>query len=121
MKSGGAGGKHGSVTALERIAQASYIGVQLFEHRAAEHCLAIPEATALLGTLNFAHLPSHAFLFALSPSPSVHGNGDISLSPGSSLLFSDLKAALPQVKEAMKLFGKRKRKSEPQLDTDEEA
>lgn len=121
VKSGGASGKHGSVTTLEKIAQASYIAVQLFEHRAAEHFIAIPEATALLGTLNFSHLPSHAFLFALSPPPSVHSNGDLRLSPESSSLFKDLQAALPCVKEAMKLFGKRKRQPEPQLDTDEEA
>lgn len=53
VKSAGAGGKHGSVTAVERITQASYIVVQLLEHRAAELFLAIPEATALLRTLHW--------------------------------------------------------------------
>lgn len=122
VKSGGAGGKHGSVKAVERIAQASYIAVQLFEHSSAEHFLAIPGPTALLGTLHFAHLPSHAFLFALSPPPFIHANGDLKLSPGSSLLFRDLKAALPQVKDAMRLFGKPKPKPKPghQSDTDED-
>ncbi|KZP30693.1 hypothetical protein FIBSPDRAFT_883831 [Athelia psychrophila] len=111
-----------SVMAVERITQASYIAVQLFEHSSAEHFLAIPGPTALLGTLHFAHLPSHTFLFALSPPPFVQGNGDLKLSPGSSLLFRDLKAAPPQVKDAMKLFGKPKPKPKPghQPDTDED-
>lgn len=116
VKSAGANGKHGSVAEVQRIAQASYIACQVFEHKTADQFLAIPEATSLLGTAQFAHLPSHAFLYALSPSPSVQGNGDLTLSPGSSMLFRTLNAALAQVQLAMKLFGKRNAKADTQLD-----
>lgn len=71
--------------------------------------------------MQFAHLPSHAFLYALSPPPSVHGNGDLTLSAGSSVLFRRLNTALAQVQQAMKLFTKRNGKGAAQLDVDEEA
>lgn len=122
VKGPGAGGKHGSVPEIQKVVQASYISVQLFEHRTAEHFRAIPEATALLGSLQFAHLPSRAFLYALSPPPTVHGDGALSLSTDSDAcsLFKDLKMALPALNYAMKIFAqRRKRKIEPQSDTDE--
>lgn len=109
-KGGGARGKHGSVVQISNISEASYIAVQLFEcHTFTGQFCAIPEATALLGTFQFALLPPRAFLYVFSQLelPSIVGDGKLLLSDHSYSLFGQLKRGLPQLQQAMKRFAKR--------------
>ncbi|CAK5278486.1 unnamed protein product [Mycena citricolor] len=65
-KGGGQYGKHDAVTDSSSISALSKVSVQLFEQIHGAHFRSIPTATASLQTLQFAHLPSIAFLCVIS-------------------------------------------------------
>jgi hypothetical protein len=64
-KGGGKHGKHEGITESTTITAISYASVQVYEHFHGAHFHDIPEATALLRTRQFAHIPSHSCAYSL--------------------------------------------------------
>ena len=108
-KTGGTNGKHAAKPAVESIAAASYIDVQIYEHIMASQFWTIPEATSLLQTVQYAKIRSHKFLCIIQGMPNI-SDSDVSLSGIDTKLFDTLRAEQAKIKKAMELFGKRKPK-----------
>lgn len=105
-KTGGKYGKHGSVTVSSNVSAISYTGVQVFEHSYALQFRAVPQATVVLQTKQFAHLGSISFLSLLSSIPKVTGVC-LEVSQEDGTRFKDLLAGQGSLFKAMRLFRKR--------------
>ncbi|KAJ7092782.1 hypothetical protein B0H15DRAFT_947610 [Mycena belliarum] len=92
-KNGGKAGAHAWVPECDTIGSLSYMVVQLFQHSYRRQFKFTDRNYAALGTLRFAHLPSHSFL-ALLPQDESENVQDfrdhLEVGPRSQLIFDEL-------------------------------
>ncbi|CAK5270401.1 unnamed protein product [Mycena citricolor] len=117
-KGGGKFGKHDAVTDSSNISALSKISVQLFEHIHGSHFRAIPAATAVLQTSQFAHLPPIAFLCVIS-APQTTPTGLV-LAESEVQRFKNLAQGHNRFAAALKNFNKRGKRTAGESE-DEEA
>jgi hypothetical protein len=116
-KSVGANAKHSSVTDSSNVSAVSNIAVQVFEHMFGRQFRVIPQAMAFFQTKQFALLPPISFLSLLSSKPDITSM-TLELEQEDFEMFQKLQRGLACIKEAMKLFRKRKGKAKaPQGDS----
>ncbi|KAJ6523219.1 hypothetical protein DFH09DRAFT_877104, partial [Mycena vulgaris] len=104
-KGGGKYGKHEPVTDSSTIAALSKISVQVFEPLHGAQFRAIPTATAMLQTKQYAHIPPIHFLCLLMSAPKGVPTG-LELCPDDVARFKILTKGTNRFQEAMKLFRK---------------
>ncbi|KAJ7708424.1 hypothetical protein B0H16DRAFT_1746298 [Mycena metata] len=105
-KGGGKNGTHHPVTDSANISALSKISVQIFEKLHGAQFRAIPTATAILQTKEFAHIQPINFLCLLSTSPKIVPTG-LELGLEDAERFKTLSGGLGKLNEALKLFRKR--------------
>ncbi|KAJ7670785.1 hypothetical protein DFH06DRAFT_980885 [Mycena polygramma] len=109
-KGGGKYGRHEPVSDSSNISALSKISVQLFEKIHGTQFHAIPTATSVLQTRQFAHIPPINFLCVLSSIPKLLPTG-LELGAEDSDRFKKLSQGLDKFNTAMTLFRKRGKKT----------
>ncbi|KAJ7138789.1 hypothetical protein C8R43DRAFT_845311, partial [Mycena crocata] len=105
-KGGGKYGKHEPVTDSANIAALSKISVQVFENSCGAQFRRVPTATAVLQTMQFAHILPINFLCLLAATPKVVPTG-LELTLEDSKQFKDLARGESNFNAAITLFRKR--------------
>ena len=109
LKMGGTNGKHAAVPTVSCIPSVSYIDMQIYEHIVGSRFWAIPDATSLLQTFQFAKIRSHEFLCILKGILNISGSY-ASLTKSDTKLFHTFKSEHTKITKAIELLGKKKRK-----------
>ncbi|KAK6984121.1 hypothetical protein R3P38DRAFT_2472408, partial [Favolaschia claudopus] len=105
-KGGGKYGKHEPVTESSNISALSKISVQVYEHGHGAQFRAIPTATAVVQTKQFAHIQPYQFICLLSGSPKTIPSG-VELRLEDANRFKLLLRGSAKFEVAEKLFRKR--------------
>lgn len=113
-KGGGKNGNHACIDASTNISGVSYLALQVFQQSQLRYFTHTTDATSLLQTKQFVHLPSINLLTVISP-PMVTAMG-LELSEGDFEVFTQLKKIVSQLLGATKDYGKRKRGQGNELD-----
>lgn len=107
-KSGGKNGRHCDTSSVDRIAGASYIGTQVFEHLRHRLFTPIPNDFAYLMVKEFAHLSSLQFLVLLCGANKSF-NSDVEISPEDLKILQALQRSKLAIEKCITLQNKRRK------------
>ncbi|KLO09998.1 hypothetical protein SCHPADRAFT_819503 [Schizopora paradoxa] len=118
-KGGGKNGKHADVDAVEHLAGASYISVQVFEHSHVRSFRNIPDDFRNLTVYEFAHLPSLQFL-ALLANPIKETKTGIEISVGDANFWTLLSKWTATISACVTKRASATKKGTKEIETEEE-